>query len=306
MIILVEQYGRLCNRLFMSAYGIALAEASDQTLVNLSLAEYRDLFPATRPVIPLLKQLTEGWIRQSISGVKRFRATKPYFVHLSRENASFYSPDNAEFIAATKRRPFTIIQGWPDPSRISFPRETSRKIRKAFSPNLTVRDTARAVVRRAREGVDVLVGLHIRLTDYRTYRHGIFYYCHADYQRALERMTDLLPGYRVGFLICSDEPQKAEAFAPFRVALGPGTTLGDLYSLAGCDYLMGPPSTYSLWAAFYGQKLLYHMVEPEPPCDLSTFQVPDGNFQCIDLRLDDETIERRRRLRGTLSSELIL
>src|SRR5579864_7047234 len=96
------------------------------------------------------------------------------------------------------------------------------------------------------------------------------------------------------FLICSDERQEAATFAPFPVTVGQGTLLGDLFSLAGCDYVVGPPSTYSLWAAFYGRKPLYHMIEPEPPRDLSSFMVPEGRFDCIDLKLHDREIERRR------------
>ena len=41
MIVIFEPYGRLCNRLFLSAYGMALARASDQRFVNLSLGDYR-------------------------------------------------------------------------------------------------------------------------------------------------------------------------------------------------------------------------------------------------------------------------
>ena len=36
------------------------------------------------------------------------------------------------------------------------------------------------------------------------------------------------------------------------VGLGPGSVVGDLYALARCDYIMGPPSTYTQWASFYG------------------------------------------------------
>jgi hypothetical protein len=43
---------------------------------------------------------------------------------------------------------------------------------------------------------------------------------------------------------------------------GPGSPVGDLYSLAACNAIMGPPSSFSMWASYYGQVPL-HMLESE-------------------------------------------
>jgi hypothetical protein len=303
MIIIFEPYGRLGNRLFLSAYGMALAKASGQRFINLSLGEYRHLFAATRPPFNLWMNYFHRSTRALIVRLKRFPIARHWFVSINRQNAADHSPDNSTFLAAVKRRPFTFIEGWPDLSRISFPAASADAIRATFEPEAQVAQIVQETVRLAKGGADVLVGLHMRLGDYKSYRHGIFYYQLQDYRLTLERITALFPGRRVAFLICSNEHQKAETFVPFQVTIGPGTLLGDLYSLASCDYLVGPPSTYSLWAAFYGSRPLYHMVEPEPPTDLSAFMIPDGHFECIDLKLDDPEIERRRRARGTASSD---
>ena len=37
-----------------------------------------------------------------------------------------------------------------------------------------------------------------------------------------------------------------------RTERAPGTALEDLHALAGCDYLIGPPSTFGAWASFHG------------------------------------------------------
>ena len=47
--------------------------------------------------------------------------------------------------------------------------------------------------------------------------------------------------------------QKTGCFVLMDWTPGPGTEIGDLYSLAACDYIIGPPSTYTQWASFYGQ-----------------------------------------------------
>ena len=299
MIIIFEPLGRLGNRLLLSAYGTALAQASGQPFLNFSLEEYRDLFPETRLPSWLPTWRFHKLVRATIVAFKRIPGTGRWFVRLDRQNATAHSPDNPEFVAAVKRRVLTIIEGWPDPARIGFSPQASIAIRHKFKPPPQVLRVARETVERARRGSDLLVGLHIRLTDYREYRQGIFYYDLRDYRRAMAKMTAMLPERRVAFLVCSDQEQDARSFGPFQVTIGLGTPLGDLHSLAECDYIIGPPSTYSLWAAFYGNKPLYHMIEPDPPKDLSAFMVPDGRFECIDLMLGDREIARRRKLRKT-------
>lgn len=64
------------------------------------------------------------------------------------------------------------------------------------------------------------------------------------------------------FLLCSNEPQDAEAFAGFPVTFGTGELVEDLYALAGCDFLLGPPSTFTIWASFYGTVPLCHVYDP--------------------------------------------
>jgi hypothetical protein len=92
-------------------------------------------------------------------------------------------------------------------------------------------------------------------------------------------MAKLLAPKRVAFLLCSNEPQRIEDYLPLTVTLGPGTLLGDLFTLSACDYILGPPSTYSLWAAFYGRKPISHLYKPAAPDSLSSFSIQDGNFE---------------------------
>jgi hypothetical protein len=44
-----------------------------------------------------------------------------------------------------------------------------------------------------------------------------------------------------------------------------------MYALASCDYIVGPPSTFSLWASFYGQVPLCFLQKPDEPLALANF-----------------------------------
>ena len=68
------------------------------------------------------------------------------------------------------------------------------------------------------------------------------------------RFEDIYGSNNVQFLICSNEsvPDYLLEYKS-RVFLN-GSTMEDLYTLAQCDIIVGPPSTFSEWASFYGSK----------------------------------------------------
>jgi hypothetical protein len=99
----------------------------------------------------------------------------------------------------------------------------------------------------------LLVGVHVRRTDYERFKDGRFFYSHAQYRDLMVSVEAIFPERDVTFLVCSDERVPSEAFAGLDVVRGPGQELEDLYALASCDLIIGPPSTYSAWASYYGE-----------------------------------------------------
>jgi hypothetical protein len=62
----------------------------------------------------------------------------------------------------------------------------------------------------------------------------------------------------LSFIICTNEKNiLLPATQNFSVLNEERHFVEDLYLLAKCDYIIGPPSTFSLWASFYGSKPLY-------------------------------------------------
>ena len=52
-----------------------------------------------------------------------------------------------------------------------------------------------------------------------------------------------------------------------------GPAVHDLHTLAACDYLIGPPSTFSQWASFSGNTPLLHLEGVGEHVDLERFHV---------------------------------
>jgi hypothetical protein len=68
-------------------------------------------------------------------------------------------------------------------------------------------------------------------------------------------------------------PQDPARFGVGRLTLGTGHLVEDLYSFTHCDYLIGPPSTFTSWASFYGRVPLCRVESPEMPIRREDFQV---------------------------------
>jgi hypothetical protein len=88
----------------------------------------------------------------------------------------------------------------------------------------------------------------------------------------MRQMVAALPARLVRFLLVSDEAIDGAHFQGLEIMVGLGDVVGDLYSLAACDYLIGPPSTFSIWAAWYGDIPLYHVENPATPLRLEYFK----------------------------------
>lgn len=124
-----------------------------------------------------------------------------------------------------------------------------------------------------RYSYEILVGVHIRRGDYKEFKDGKYYFEDTVYKEAMIQIRDLFYGKKVLFLLCSNEKVDLQAFSGLDVVLGPGHFIQDLYSLARCQYIIGPPSTYSYWAAFYGSVKLFHLADSGIRLKLNAFKL---------------------------------
>jgi hypothetical protein len=149
-------------------------------------------------------------------------------------------------------------------------------IREYFRPLGIFQRNVDALIRTVREDCDLVVGVHIRRGDYRSFVDGRFFYTIEQYLRLMQQVRGLFGGRRVHFLVCSNEKQPMQAFSKFTAFSGTGQFIEDLYALARCDFIIGPPSTFSAWASFYGQVPLYMVMDPEKEPTIHDFMIGRG------------------------------
>ena len=182
----------------------------------------------------------------------------------------------ARFQDAALTRPLLIIRGWRFRDLASFEKHADT-IRHFFEPTSTVRTNVASLMKACRDEAEIVVGVHIRRGDYKDHMGGRYYFEHHQYVALMHQIIKLFPHKKLLFLICSNEFLPAEKFNGINFRFGNNHIAEDLYSFAECDYILGPPSTYTMWASFYGQVPLYKIFDPSVAPSLDAFSVADGN-----------------------------
>ena len=287
MVILVKRTGQLGNRLFLFAHFVANAAEYGYELANPSFGGYAPFFEATatgnfgglpvrlhafRPsgldrMLDLVQHPRAfGWLRSATRLLPRRPAL------LTDRPGQDYDLNQPAYLAAA-RGGLVLAHGWQFRDKRNFSRHGAL-LRRLFAPIEPHRAAVAALLARLRASADVVVGVHIRRGDYATYNNGAYFYDNATYARAMRAVQEQLPaGRRVAFLLCSNEELNYADFAGLQVHSATGHFVEDLYALAACDLVLGPPSSYSMWASFYGQVPLLHLEHADQPVSLPDFQV---------------------------------
>lgn len=289
MLVLAEKSNQLGNRLLVSAHMLALSAETGRGLINVTLPEYakffegpsRDLlcrYPprsAGRPSdkARLAAYRVVNFLARATSRLKMANPLVRSMRWAHRHGNDDFDLTEPGFVAEATSTRLYFLRGYRLRGYDFFHKHADA-IRAFFTPVAEVRERAEAVVADARSRGDMLVGVHIRRGDYKTFYGGKWFYEVEQYAAVMRAVAALNPDRRVVFLICSDEKQSVEAFDGLEVKLGAGRFIDELHMLSCCDYVLGPPSTFSRWAAFHGRTPLYILDEPTPPADMAAFQVP--------------------------------
>lgn len=200
--------------------------------------------------IPLLAKI----IGKIITTPFTLRLLKKSGIQLLRNSvarADEYVPDIRQ--AAQSLRPL-ILGIWPYTDYAALYKH-QEECRRFISPKNTYISAAEKVLHDLKATGHPLVGVHIRRTDYKTWFRGKYYYDTAVYEKAMCDIVKLFPN-GVRFVVCSDEKFSAADFPSLPedcLYFSENSFVTDFVLLASCDYLIGPPSTFSGYASFYGK-----------------------------------------------------
>jgi len=134
----------------------------------------------------------------------------------------------------------------------------SELIKTVFKPNDRWFSDSKRILEKKMFDEKISVGIHIRKGDYKSFNGGKWYYADSNYKDLLRNILNTLNN-NVYLIICSDEIISDDLIIEDCISKGPGFLISDLYALSFCDIVIGPPSTFSGWATWYGGGKLLHI-----------------------------------------------
>jgi len=269
MIIISNKPGQLGNLLFIYAHFLAFGIETNVAVLNPSFYSYRAYFSITS--------------QPSITGNKLFYTCCYFFarilVKLKVKNRflNVMALDWGETAdledAAALRSTLCFVQGWLFRSDKLF-KKHSKEIKDFFEPAEIYKNKLTAFFNHHFPGKnECIVGIHIRRGDYKTFEDGKYYYTVDEYINVIKQVAVLFKSNNPHFLICSNETiDLGEAGKNLKITYAPGHELLDMYCLANCSYIVGPPSTYSMWASFYGTVPLYMIKDLATKISINDFK----------------------------------
>lgn len=296
-LVIAGKGNQLANRLFVYAHAMGWSIEHGATLLNPMFGDFAEYFEGCRADLLCRYPSTSSLLPNSARGrkireqaflqiVRVFRKINTLGVHIFPVVSSGYVStlesadgeihlDRAEFLEIARRHRLLFLEG---PLFRDFA-DTARHIetiRTYFTPIASVRQNVARHMAMVREDSPVVVGVHVRRGDYRTFVGGKFYYEHQQYSAVMHQVVGLFDDRPVRFVLCSNEPVDPTAYRALDTRGGPGHPIEDLYTLASCDYIIGPPSTFSAWGSFYGNVPIRFIDDPMRVPVLTDFNVVRG------------------------------
>ena len=168
-----------------------------------------------------------------------------------------------------------VINAWEQPCNQKLINEQKDEILEIFRPNHNTIQYVDKFFLKNKLSNKVTVGLHIRKKDYKSFHNGRYYFNDSIYFDAMNQLKNELQKTgvnKITFLLCSDSSIDLNSFKSLNtVTLQESSAINDLYALSKCDYIIGPPSTFSMWASFYGYVPLRFIQNRDEKISLSEF-----------------------------------
>ena len=241
MRVICDAPGQTCNRLWTYVTSVAQCIAEQKRMVILfydwTIEDFPNLLHAPFIYFPLW----QPWFLKMPKGWGWYKHLTWVVTHNQLCNKIFN-------ILGFKK-------GWDTMEDTRYLVQTKKELQLIFQPRKEITEKAEAFITNIRQKADIVVGVHIRHGDYKTFARGRFYYTLEEYHQFMIKIQDLFPNETVSFFISSNESFSTEIFTGchcYRFGKEPSGDMLDLYTLSLCDKIVGPWSTYSRWASFIG------------------------------------------------------
>ena len=245
MRIICDAPGQTCNRLWTYVASTAQCIAEKKRMVILFYDWTIEDFPNLLHCPFIYFPLYHKWYLERGNGWNNYKGLTWKITH----NKSWDKIFNF----------FGFKKGWDTRNDTRYLSSTKKQLQQIFRPKESIMTKAQSMINTIREHADLIIGVHVRHGDYKTFYNGKYYYTLEEFHAFMLQIKQLYPNKRVAFFISSNENFSSDIFTGcecYRFGKEPSGDILDLYTLALCDKIIGPWSTYSRWASFIGEKPL--------------------------------------------------
>lgn len=148
--------------------------------------------------------------------------------------------------------PKIFVDGWST-RHYSLDKSAKEEIKRIFLPVDEIVNPTKQLFELHKKNSDLIIGVHIRRGDYTKWCYGRFYYSFDDYASLCKQLISIYKDKNILFFISSNESVPTSFFKGLNTFVNPlDSAVADLYSLSLCNFIFGPPSSFSRFASYYG------------------------------------------------------
>ncbi len=280
MIILNDKPNQLCNRIWSQAPLVAKCLGDNGEIIIPFFGEYAHLFENLNRINNIRFSPNKGKYFQILLrfSIKCLRIIPPSLLALF--NIYFLQKKTIKadipYSYLDKKKSLLFASAWEVSFFNKFLLANHTQLREIYAPAKASKSKVENLFELKKNQFDIIVGIHIRRGDYKTYKNGLYFFEDATYEKLMKQLKNekCTRDKRVGFLICSNEPINLSTLhlsETFQIENS--NEIEDLYGLSLCDFILGPPSSYSMWASFYGGKPLCLIKSDADDISLRNFKV---------------------------------
>lgn len=242
MRIICDAPGQTCNRLWTYVASVAQCVAEKKKMVIIFFDWTIEDFPNLLHCPFIYFPLYHKWYLERGNGWNNYKGLTWKVTHNKRWDKIF--------------KTLGFKKGWDTMDDTRYLAQTKKELQHIFRPRKEITDKAEKFISEIRKESDIIIGVHIRHGDYKTFENGRFYYSLEEFHQFMLQIQHLHADKRVSFFISSNGSFSTDFFVKckcFRFGKEPSGDMLDLYTLSLCDRIIGPWSTFSRWASFIGE-----------------------------------------------------
>jgi hypothetical protein len=290
-IILHTKNGQLANRLLHLCSFISFADQFHAKIWYPGIEDYAHYFEiyrkSTLPTYPqnsnyvpffLLKparKLIFKWLNLLIRILRKIGLREGIFHKIIEPNEFGHLPIlNQDFYNTISSKKIVFVQGWGFRSEL-YPENSLRNVINTTRFLSSYYLKAEDLFKKLNSEGTLIIGVHIRRGDYEHFEGGRYFYSLINYVNWMRQVNTLF-GKNLTFVICSNENLKYSdqlLNCELDIRHADGHLITDLITLSKCDYIIGPPSTYSMWASFIGKKPLEMIRSSHHSIQVANFKI---------------------------------